>query len=428
MTSQADWRVFLPGLNRRHFLAQAVAGMGLAWRGRDPGRGRPARLIVVFFPNGVWPAAWTPEGEGREFAWSKTLAPLAPWKEDVLVLSGLRNANSASGDGHYAKSAPILTGAAIRRTGGINLWNAVSMDQVAAAEIGRTTAVPSLELGTEPVRAVEDMGYTTVYGGHIAWRTPSQPLPKETRPKAVFDRLFRAESLRQPGAGRVLDLVRDEARAFSRRMPGADRAKLAEYLDAVHAMEARIAALAGTEASRDGLNESPGDPRDFPAHLRALLDLGVLAFRSDTTRVITLMTGNAVSGRDFSFLEGVRGGHHDLSHHENDPEKQRQYQRINQWHVEELARLLSSLAAIREGEERLLDRTMVLFLGSLRDGNAHDPNDLPVILAGGRSLGVPLGQHLRMSEPTPLCNLHLAILNRLGITHPSFGDSTRALF
>jgi hypothetical protein len=389
------------------------------------------RFVALYMPNGVWSPDWTPAGAGREFELSRTLAPLAPVKDDVLILSGLRNENSRDGDGHYAKTAPWLTGAAIRRTGGRDLMNGVSMDQVAARALDGCTPLPSLELGCEPVRPVEDMGYSTVYGGHVSWRSPTTPCTKEIVPRLVFDRLFRSARLREGGSERsVLDVVAGDARRLDARLARADRAKLSEYLDSVRELEKRIDRCsddAPGHALDPALRPQPGIPRSHGEHADLMLDLIVLALRADVTRVVTFMYGNAVSNADMGFLDGVKGGHHEYSHHEEKPEKSGPYQLINRWHVETFARLVAKLKAIDEEGVPLLHRSLLLFGSALRDGNSHSASDLPTLLAG-RGAGVlpPLesGRHLRFPDPTPLCNLHLSLLRRMGVEAERFGDST----
>jgi hypothetical protein len=398
------------------------------------------RLAVLYMANGAWPPAWNPTLEGPDFELSPTLAPLSKVKSEVLVLSGLRNANSSDGDGHYAKTAPFLTGARIRRTGGRDLQNGVSIDQVAARALDGLTPLRSLELGCEPVRPMEDMGYTTVYGGHISWSSETTPCAKEIVPRLVFDRLFRSAALRDARReASVLDVVLDDAKRLDRQLASTDRGKLAEYLDSLRDLERRIDRCAKAEPAAGvdpSLRPPEGIPRDHATHVELMLDLLVLAFRTDATRVATFMFGNAVSGIDMSFVEGVKGGHHELSHHEDKPEKTDQYQRINRWHVEQLARTLEKMRAIDDGPgdgSTLLDHSLVLFGSALKDGNSHDPNDLPLVLAGrgagGDSRLPPLstGQHLRFPAPTPLCNLHLSLLQRMGVTDNSFGDSTGPL-
>ncbi len=425
-------------------LAFAAARLALPSAGARPGEATRAtptpgnRLVVLYMANGAWPAAWNPVDEGAAYTLSPTLEPLAPVRDDVLVLSGLANQNSNDGDGHYAKTAPFLTGARIRRTGGRDLWNGVSMDQVAAQAQGGATPLASLELGCEPVRPAEDMGYTTVYGGHISWSGPATPCTKEIVPRHVFDRLFRSSELRTSARERsVLDVVRGDARRLEAQVAAADRAKLREYFDAVRDLERRIERCsAGDADSRLGAAAASnppeaGVPRDHATHVALMLDLMALALQQDATRVITFMFGNAVSGKDMSFIPGVKGGHHELSHHEGSEAKTAQYQKINRWHVEQFVAFVRRLAAIDDGGARLLDRSLVLFGSALKDGNSHDPHDLPLLLAGrGAGNGnAPLasGAHLRSAAGTPLCNLYVSLLQRMGVPCTSFSDSNGAL-
>ncbi|MBM4014407.1 MAG: DUF1552 domain-containing protein [Planctomycetes bacterium] len=441
------------GRNRRAFLRGAGACVALPWleslahaAARLGGRphhaatpppdgaaaARPNRLVVLYMANGVWPPAWDPVDDGPGWTLSPTLAPLEPVRDDVLVLSGLENQNSSDGDGHYAKTAPFLTGARIRRTGGRDLLNGVSMDQVAAHAQRGATPLPSLELGCEPVRPVEDMGYSTVYGGHISWRSATTPCTKEIVPRHVFDRLFRAGERRDGVRERsVLDVVRGDAQRLSARLGGGDRAKLGEYLDAVRELERRIDRVAAPAAPVAGVVPPPGLPADHPTHVALMLDLIALALQSDATRVVTFMFGNAVSGVNMGFLPGVRGGHHELSHHEDQPEKTAQYQKINQWHVLQFTAFLQRLAAREEGGARLLDHCLVLFGSALKDGNRHESRNLPLLL-GGRGAGngfAPLasGRHLRSPAGTPLCNLHASLLHRMGSAALAFGDGSGLL-
>lgn len=432
--------------NRRAFLRGAGACVALPWlesTARALARfapteptAAPNRLVVLYMANGAWPPAWDPPDDGPGYALSPTLQPLSAVRDDVLVLSGLENKNSCDGDGHYAKTAPFLTGQAIRRTGGRDLRNGISMDQLAAHAQGDATPLPSLELGCEPVRPVEDMGYSTVYGGHISWRGVATPCTKEIEPQHVFDRLFRVTQRRSVGREQsVLDVVRDDARRLEARLGGGDRAKLGEYFDALRDLERRIARCAAPPgAPLPSTLTPPADlppaaaPLDHPTRVALMLDLIALALRIDATRVVTFMFGNAVSGIDMSFVPGVKGGHHELSHHEDRAEKTAAYQKINQWHVEQFVAFLQRLAAIDDGGARLLDRSLVLFGSAMKDGNRHDPHDLPLLL-GGRGAGngcAPLatGRHLRSPPGTPLCNLHSSLLQRMGSPAVAFGDRT----
>ncbi len=421
------------GPTRRTFLRGAGAALAVPWLETfAPPRGaRPVRLAILVMPNGALPSAWTPAADGAG-GWtpSYSLQPLAARRAEVNVLTGLANRRSFSGDGHYAKVAPLLTGAKIRRTGGRDLWNGVSMDQVAARAIGGATLLPSLELGCDPIYPVEDMGYSTVYGGNIAWTAPDRPTTKEIVPRAVFDRLFRSTALASdPTRQSVLDVVRQDAARLRGRLSRRDQHELAGYLDSVRALERRIEAIERTAppAIDPARTPPPGVPEDYPTHVGLMLDLIALAFAADATRIVTFLMANEVSSRSFGFLEGCGGGFHEYSHHEGREEKQEAYRRINRWHVQQYAGLLDRLAALREGEGSVLDRSMVVFAAAMSDGNAHSPHDLPVLLAGGGDGTLPAGRLLASRADTPLCSLWLALLQRLGVEARSFGDAHRPL-
>jgi hypothetical protein len=417
----------------------------------------PVRMACLFFPNGVNQNTWTPKGTGKDFEWSRALEPLAPLKDDVLVLTHLTNKATEVGDGHYAKDAAWLTGSSIRRTTGDDLnAHGVSIDQIAARRIGHFTPLPSLELGVEPVTTGVDVnvGYTRLYGSHISWSTPTTPVAKEINPKLAFDRLFRSNAGQARGKGvaddrSVLDLVMDDARSLRSKVGLDDRRKLDEYLDSVRAVEARIdheasgrraQVLDDPEARKDiealggrvdAYRSDPGRFRerkmDHTEHARLMLDLIVLAFQTDSTRVSTFMFGNAVSGKNFSFLEGVKGSHHEISHHDNDKDKLEQYTLISRWHVAQYAYMLDRMRSIREGEGTLLDNSMILFGSALRDGNGHNPHNLPIVLGGKGGGTLATGRHLTYGKDTPLCNLYVAMLDRMGAPSPSVADSTGPL-
>jgi hypothetical protein len=415
----------------------------------------PVRFAALYMPNGVNPHTWAPKGVGSAFELSPALQPLQNIKDEILVLTQLMNAATDTGDGHYVKTAAFLTGTTITRTTGSELrCGGVSMDQVAAQRIGPMTALPSLELGIEPVTTGVDVnvGYTRLYGAHIAWSTPTTPLAKEINPQFAFDRLFRTSSANAANGAAdrsVVDLVMDDAKRLQAKVGKADQAKVGEYLEAVRAVERRIEFDA--KRKRDEYSTDPlvrkeidklgarikdyyADPArasersgDHTEHVRLMLDLMVLAFWSDSTRISTFMFGNAVSGKNFSFLDGVHGGHHQISHHENDPSKLDQYCRINQWHYTQLAYMLEKMKSIKEGERTLLDNSMVLMGAGMRDGNAHDPHNLPLVLAGRGGDTIAPGRHLVYEKNTPLCNLYSSMLKRMGTPVDSFSDSTGEL-
>ena len=406
--------------NRRSFLRSAGATLALPWleafaSSADP---RPVRMLFLFQPNGVLPSAWTPAEEGPDWTPTSILEPLDDFRSRTLILTGLRNKNSLTGEGHYVKTTALLSGAPVHKTGGRDLRVGTTVDQHAANLRGHETRIPALVLGLEGVRHAVDMGYSTVYGAHVSWRTPTQPATKETSPRRAFERLFRATRPLPQGSS-VLDLVTEETAALRERVGGTDKDKLDEYLESVRALERRL----------DRIDPAPSvetpdeDPADFPERTEAMLDLIALAIASDATRIASLMFGNAVSGRDFSFLEGVDGGFHPISHHENRPEQQEKYRLINRWHVERLAGLLRRLEEQEEGGESLLDRTMVFYGSGLRDGNRHDPNNLPIVLAGGQGAGLSRGAHLRFPKHTKLCHLYVSMLNAFGVPTERFGDA-----
>jgi hypothetical protein len=415
----------------------------------------PVRMAVLYMPNGVNPHAWTPKGVGSEFELSPVLEPLRRVKDKILVLTQLMNAATDTGDGHYVKTAAFLTGTTITRTTGSDLrCGAVSMDQVAAKHIGNLTPLPSLELGIEPVTTGVDtnVGYTRLYGAHISWSTPTTPVAKEINPQLAFDRLFRGPTNDgQPNAPdrSVVDLVMEDAKRLNSKVGKADQAKVNEYLEAVRAVERRIqfdAKRKTDEYSTDPLvrieidklgariKDFYADPArasersgDHTEHVRLMLDLMVLAFWSDSTRISTFMFGNAVSGKNFSFLEGVKGAHHEMSHHENKEDKLEQYKLINIWHLAQTAYLLEKMESIKEGEATLLDNSMILFGAGMRDGNAHDPHNLPLVLAGWGGGTIASGRHLVYAKNTPLCNLYQSMLARVGAPVEQFSDSTGEL-
>jgi Protein of unknown function (DUF1552) len=416
----------------------------------------PVRLGVLFMPNGVNEKAWLPQGEGTEFDLSPTLEPLAKLKDKILVLTNLWNAAANTGDGHYVKVAGLLTSTTITRTTGTSLCSGgVSMDQVAAQRIGNFTPLPSLELGIEPVTTGVDtnVGFTRLYGSHIAWSSPVMPLAKEINPRLAFDRLFRSNrDARRRDVQEdtsVLDLVRDDAKRLRSQVGAADQRKLDEYFDSVRAVEKRIEfdakrkaedyrsdplAQKEIKALGDRIQDYYQDPGraserkvDHTDHVRLMLDIMVLAFWTDSTRVGTFMFGNAVSGKNFSFLEGVKGGHHQISHHEGKEDKLAQYALINRWHVEQWAYMLNRMEAIQEGESTLLDRSMVLFASGFRDGNSHNPHNLPLVLAGKAGGTIRPGRHLVYDRNTPLSNLYRSLLTRMGTPVGKFADSTGEL-
>lgn len=391
----------------------------------------PVRMAILYMPNGALPAAWNVSGEGRDYELSYILEPLAPLKQDLTVFSNLRNTAGLLGDGHYAKTTSWLTGAQAVRTSGKGIRAGISVDQFAAQQIGQSTPLSSLELGIDPVHNVVDMGYSTVYGCHVSWRTPTLPATKEINPQQAFDRLFRSTQFgHSPADQSVLDLVSDDAGKLRKHLGGTDRQKLDEYLDSVRALEQRIEAASNAEdrnwkpmASASDLKRPEGDYGDYTTHVHLMLDILHMAFWTDSTRVATFMFANDVSGRNFSFVDGVNDGFHPLSHHENNEQKQEQYKRINRYHVEQYRYLLERMAATQENERTLLDNSMVLFGSSISDGNAHSPMQVPTVLAGRAGGRIDAGRHIKPEKAAPLTDLLVSMLDCLDIKVDEFGDS-----
>lgn len=434
-----------PRLTRRTVLRGAGAMLALPWlegmrtaiaATEAPAGERPVRLAALFFPNGCRQDRWTPAQTGRDWELTPQLMPLAPYKADVSVLSGLWHQATNTGDGHYVKDAAWLTGTTITKTTGVDLNSGgVSMDQIAAQTLGKFTPLPSLELGTEPVSSGIDaaVGYTRVYGAHIAWRNPSQPLAKEINPRLVFDRMTMIAGGKRDGRSNrpLLDRVNEDARRLSQTLGQQDRQRLDQYLESVHALEKRLTQL---ETQNDlswksrvdlAAREAPAnDPKEHAERTRLMLDMIALAFEADITRVATFMFGNSVSSVNFSFLEGVEGGHHEMSHHRNEDKLLDQYERITTWHVAQFAYLMEKLRSLPEGDSNVLENSALLFGSGLRDGNSHNPHDLPLLIGGKAGGKLAQGQHVASTRDNPMSNLLLTLLQATGVPATHFADST----
>ncbi|OYP36802.1 DUF1552 domain-containing protein [Rhodopirellula sp. MGV] len=401
----------------------------------------PIRMAAMFVPNGVRADQWTPKGEGKDFELSPTLQPLSSYKDKLLVLSNLWNQASNVGDGHYVKCSGYLTCTTINKSLGIDLnCNGRSVDQIAADFGEQHTPLRSLELGIDPVTTGVDtnVGYTRVYGSHIAWNGPTSPLAKELNPQSVFDRLLRATKPSAQSAWRdqlLLDRALGDVKQLNRMLGASDRHRMDEYMQSLRSIEKRIEKQSASQSANwqplvsVNPEKRPGEAsRDnHQEHVRLMMDMIALAFQTDTTRVCTFMFGNAVSGRNFSFLDGVSGGHHDISHHQGNEEKLAQYQLINQWHIEQYGYLLNKLESMQERDGTVLDHSMIMYGSGLRDGNSHSPHNLPIVVAGKAGGRLNSGQHLSFGNDTPLANLYASMLSALGTGIDKFADSTGVL-
>jgi uncharacterized protein DUF1552 len=348
----------------------------------------PIRLLFIMTPNGANMGAWTPTTEGADYELPPTLAPLAPHRNQLLVLSGLtldgaRPYQDGPGD-HARAGAAYLTCTHPLKTDGANIHAGISVDQAAARVIGETTAFASVELGTEASAQAGncDSGYSCAYSSNLAWTSPSSPLAKEINPRRAFDRLFmdgdgmtpEKRQKRDLERTSVLDAVKDDAKKTREKLSANDRKKLDEYLDAIRTLEKRLAPAPKDRKITSTLHEpAPGIPGDYGEHIRRLHDVVKLAFETDTTRVMTLMCGNEGSNRSYPFID-VPEGHHDTSHHGKDATKLAKVARINKFHVEQLAYLLAQLKTVKEGNGTLLDSTLIVFGSGIGDGDAHLPH------------------------------------------------------
>lgn len=436
-------------LSRRAVLRGAGVSLALPWLeamqpalAATPGGSKPSatpnRLAVLYVPNGKNMVDWTPSSEGTSFELPAILKPLEPVREKILILTGLTADKArAHGDGggdHARALAAFLTGSHPRKTDGTDIRNGISVDQVAAARLADQTRLPSLEIGCEAGAMAGncDSGYSCVYSSTMSWRSATQPLPKEVNPKLVFERLFSSvpDAQRQQRDARrksILDFVREDSRDLQHKLSSNDARKLDEYFTSIRDIEQRIdRASSLPPVATPDYPVPTGIPGSYEEHLRMMCDLMVLAFQTDVTRVCTFVLANEGSNRPYPHIE-VPEGHHDLSHHGNDESKKEKICRINTFHTTQLAYLLQKLDSIQEADGSLLDHCMLTYGSGNSDGNRHNHDDLPVLVAGGGCGSLRLGRHVRYPNETPLTNLWISMLNRLDVDVDRFGDSTGPL-
>jgi hypothetical protein len=397
------------------------------------------RLSVIYLPNGMAMDYWTPKTGGSELALSPTLQPLAAFRDQLTLLSGLNQipANPLFGEGtgdHARAGAVYLTGVHPKKTAGTDIRAGVSMDQIVAKEFKKETQLASLELALDSTESAGacDGDYSCAYVNTISWITPTTPLPTETNPRLVFERLFgegastdpKSKLARMEQDRSILDTLKESVSRLKSDLGPHDSGKLADYLDAIRDVERRIQ-LAEAQGTREFpvLNRPAGVPETFEAHAKLMFDLQVLAFQADMTRVITHMMGREVSNRAYPEI-GVTEPHHPLSHHQDDPARIAKLAKVNQYHASMFAHYLEKLRSTPDGDGSLLDHTMILYGAGISNSNLHIHTNLPILVAGGSGAGIKGGRHLTFPEGTPLTNLHLTLLNKLGIPAEKIGDST----
>ncbi len=405
----------------------------------------PVRLGIVYVPNGMWPMEkWTPKVEGAAFELTPTLAPLEPFRDQLLVLTGLAQTagflrSGDAGTPHENAFATWLTGVRPKQTAGRDIHAGISMDQIVAQKLGKYTQLASLELSlfVSDLVGVCEAGDTCTYVNALSWRDPTTPLPMERNPRAVFERLFgdsdstgRAQRLSVIQENRsILDSVSESAARLMKAISPSDRSKLAQYLDAIRDVERRIQ-LAEEQANWavPSLNRPAGVPASFDEYAKLMIDLQVLAFQMDLTRVITFVIGREGPFGSRPYPEiGVSDMHHTISHHQNNNTAIEKLFRINVYHAKLFAHLLEKMRSTRDGDGSLLDHSLLLYGSGMSNGNAHQLDNLPLLLAGGARGQMKGGRHLRYKDQTSMTNLHLTVLDKLGLPTEKFGDSTGKL-
>jgi hypothetical protein len=400
------------------------------------------RLGLCFIPHGAVIANWTPAEEGA-LKLSRTLMPLEPFQDQVVVVSNLAHAMAApggpgdNGGDHTRSPAVFLNGVHPKRTDGADIHAGVTIDQIAASKIGQDTPLPSLELATEDYSGLVgscDVGFSCAYMNTISWRTPTTPLPMEINPRLVFDRLFgdgatpeeRLQRIEQQRS--ILDAVTSQVRHLQGALGASDRNRVSEYLDTVREIERRIqlAEKQNTNSSLAVPDSPSGIPDDHEAHSKLMFDLMALSFQADITRISTFMMAREVSYRTFPML-GISEGFHPASHHQNNPARLENLTKINTYHVSLLAHFLERLKATPDGDGNLLDHSLILYGSGMSNSNIHNHSPLPIVVAGGAAGKMKGGRHLKYPENTPMSNLLMTILDKAGIPQDSVGDSTGPL-
>lgn len=440
--------------SRRGFLRGAGLSLTLPWMGSLPVRSEesgkriqmpdslhpPLRFACIYFSNGVEPEHWWARGSGTDMEVGPGLEPLYPYREDIVFLRGLYNEQAIRNhSAHLGRMPNLLSGAWVSLDQN-DIRVGRTMDQLMAQQIGEYTSIPSLVLGIEPTELRLEDGLSMIYGSCVSWASETKPATKEIYPARVFDLLVGNHTDRQLDRS-ILDQVLEDASRLRVQLGFGDRAKLDEYLESIRDIEKRI-----DRASRDDRLEGwqptlihpnmvrPGEdlPQDIPDHMQLMLDLMVLAFQMDKTRIATCMLNNDLSQMNFGFLDGVHGSLHlDLTHNGRNPELEAMYLKTNQFHAQQCAYFLSRLKAIDEGGQSLLDSAVLMFCSNLFDGDKHEADQMPIVLAGRAGGSLQTGRVLdymdRGDNNRRACSLYLSIMDRMGVSQPRFGDSDRRL-
>lgn len=404
---------------------------------------QPVRMAFLFVPNGMNMQHWTPAAQGTDFALPSTLEPLADLRGSLNLITGLTQRNAfALGDGpgdHARSTACWLTGVHPKKTAGADIRLGISADQVAAQKIGHLTKFPSLEIGCErgALAGDCDSGYSCAYSSSISWRSETTPVAKEVNPRLLFERLFGSGDTDEEALSRakrdkyrisILDLVLEDAAELKARLGVKDQRKIDEYFTCVREIEQRLHRVEqeGASVLPPGTTKPSGIPKDYETHLRLMGDMMVLAFQADLTRICTFMFANDGSNRSFPNL-GISDGHHDISHHGKAAEKLEKKRQIDRFQVDQLAYVLRKMQSIKEFDRTMLDNALLVFGAGISDGDRHNHDDLPILLAGRGGGTIPSGRHVVFPNGTPMNNLFLTMLDRVGVDVETLGDSTGKL-
>jgi hypothetical protein len=431
-------------LSRRTFLKGAGTAVALPFLdamipafARAQSVSQPVRMAFVYVPNGIIMENWNPSYEGELQELPRTLKPLEPFKKDITLLGNLtHNTGRALLDGagdHGRCAGSYLTGVHVKKTL-VDIKASVSCDQLVANEIGRQTRFPSLELGIEDARQAGDCdsGYSCVYTNNLAWRNETQPLPPIIDPRSLFDRMFGENAALSPEARAqknryrrsILDFISEDTKSLQSRLGPTDRRKLDEYLGSIRDIEVQIQKAEKEKTQIDPNMEKPyGIPQDFAEHFKLMTGMLTMAFQADLTRVVTFLVTREGSSRPYREI-GISEGHHPLTHHRNQVELMDKVSEINLYHVQQFAKWVEVMKGLQEPGGSILDNSMIVYGAGLSDGNAHLHSDLPTVIAGRGGNFIRSGRRIVYRKETPMCNLFLTMLDRMGCRMEHFGDST----